>query len=130
MQIIRFVQSTAVGKPCSVVFDFFSGLDVCPRCLYGKSCIRSARGANPKSAEEACVIAAETLGRRTKDIPFALLYLVDDNKARAYFAAGSSIKTDDRKLSRTIVFEEKETKEAWPFAAAILTEEIQVVSDF
>jgi signal transduction histidine kinase len=88
-----------------------------------------ARSAEPKSAEEACIIAAETLGRHSKDIPFTLLYLIDEKRTRAYFAAGSGIDADDRKFPRTVVFEQSKTKEAWPFTAAMESEGIQIVSD-
>jgi hypothetical protein len=30
-----------------------------------------------KSTEEACEVAAETLSRHPKDVPFALIYLID-----------------------------------------------------
>ena len=37
------------------------------------------RGVEAKSAEEACAVAAATLDRHSKDVPFALLYLFDND---------------------------------------------------
>lgn len=88
-----------------------------------------ARSAEPKSAEEACTIAAQSLDRYPKDIPFALLYLVDEKQTGAYFAAGAGVKSDDRILPRTIVLEAGESQEVWPFAKAIKDEEIQLIGD-
>jgi hypothetical protein len=36
-----------------------------------------ARSSEANTAEEACSIAAQTLARYPKDVPFALLYLID-----------------------------------------------------
>src|SRR5579862_6128764 len=46
-----------------------------------------ASSADHGSAEEACRIAAQNLGKHPKDIPFALLYLVGENRTRATLAA-------------------------------------------
>ncbi len=48
-----------------------------------------ARAAEAKTAQEACQIASETLRANTADVPFHLLYLVEDNCAR--LAAGTPI---------------------------------------
>src|SRR5581483_11153774 len=37
-----------------------------------------ARAAEAKTAEEACAVAAATLANHPKDVPFAFLYLIDD----------------------------------------------------
>ena len=47
-----------------------------------------ARPVEPKNAEEACSIACEILSQHPKDVPFALLYLIDGNRARLAAAAG------------------------------------------
>jgi len=87
------------------------------------------RSSEPKSAEEACMIAAQTLERHPKDIPFALLYLIDEKQTRAYFAAGAGADTNDRKFPPTLSLEERGSPEIWPLAAAMKAEEMQLVRD-
>lgn len=50
--------------------------------------------ADAKTAEEACETAALTLGRFAKDIPFALLYLIDDSGRQARLAASCGVAVD------------------------------------
>jgi len=52
----------------------------------------SSRAMEAKTAEQACMVVAEVLGAHPKDIPFALLYLLDgkNRKARLAGAAGVS----------------------------------------
>ena len=50
-----------------------------------------ARSAEAKTAEEACQIAAETLAHYPKDVPFALLYLLDADGQRARLAATAGV---------------------------------------
>ena len=49
----------------------------------------SARSAGMKSAEEACQAAAGTIAENADDVPFALLYLLDDDGRRTRLAAAS-----------------------------------------
>ena len=51
----------------------------------------AARAAEAKTAEEACAIAAETLGGHAQDVPFALIYLLDRNGERAHLAGAAGI---------------------------------------
>ena len=44
-----------------------------------------------KSAEEACAVAARTLAAHDKDVPFALIYLLDADGRRATLAAASGV---------------------------------------
>ena len=48
-----------------------------------------------KTAEEACVIAAKTLCEHAKDIPFALLYLINGNEQLARLAGAAGVALDD-----------------------------------
>lgn len=50
-----------------------------------------ARSSEAKTAEEACAIAAETLAQHPKDMPFALLYLLDADGQRARFAGAAGV---------------------------------------
>lgn len=87
------------------------------------------RSSESKSAEDACRIAAQVLERHTKDVPFALLYLIDEKQSHAYFAAGTGINPEDSVFPRTLSLAESDSPKAWPFAEAVKTEEIQPVGD-
>lgn len=87
-----------------------------------------ARAAEPKTAEEACTIAAHTLERHAKDIPFALLYLIDEKRTHAYFAAGAGVDVHDRVFPRTVPLQSAR-QDNWPFAEAMEKEEIQLVGE-
>ena len=51
----------------------------------------AVRTADAKSAEQICERAARTLGENPWDLPFALLYLVDDDSSRARLVASCRI---------------------------------------
>jgi hypothetical protein len=51
-----------------------------------------ARIGEAKTAEEACVIAAETLARHDKDVPFVLFYLLDSEMNCAHLAGHAGIR--------------------------------------
>ena len=53
----------------------------------------AARTAESKSVREACRAFAEVLGENNPDIPFALLYLVDDDARGASLAASAGLQT-------------------------------------
>ncbi len=78
-----------------------------------------ARSAEAKSAEEACRIAAESLARHPKDVPFALMYLLDKDGREAQLAAAAGIETGGVASDPA----------AWPIAAVVSTETAQRVDD-
>jgi hypothetical protein len=55
-----------------------------------------SRAAEGKSAEEACRLAALALNNHDKDIPFALIYLVDVGGETARLVATSGFKDGER----------------------------------
>jgi signal transduction histidine kinase len=86
-----------------------------------------ARSAEAKTAEEACAIAAEAFGRHDRDVPFALLYLVDGDGRTARLAgrcpAGGDV---DESFAPAVISLDADDTTAWPLAAA-LTDRVQVV---
>jgi PAS domain S-box-containing protein len=50
-----------------------------------------SRSAEAKTVEEACSIAAKILSTHTKDVPFALLYLLDGDGSRARLAGAAGV---------------------------------------
>jgi signal transduction histidine kinase len=89
----------------------------------------ASRSGEPKSAEEACIIAAQILERHSKDIPFALFYLIDETQTQASFACSAGVNENDQTFPRTVSFDEAASREVWPFAAAMEKEEIQIAGD-
>ena len=87
-----------------------------------------ARSAEAKTAEEACQIAAETLAHYPKDVPFALLYLLDADGKRARLAATAGVE-EIALLGPTVIDLGAGEKASWPLADVIQSERIQVVQD-
>ncbi|HEY7023131.1 MAG TPA: PAS domain S-box protein [Ktedonobacterales bacterium] len=89
-----------------------------------------ARSAEAKTAAEACQIAAETLAHYPKDIPFALLYLLDGDSQHARLAATAGVE-ENALLGPTVIdLSAGELEKApWPLAEVIHSERMQVVHD-
>jgi PAS domain S-box-containing protein len=86
----------------------------------------AARLAETKSAEETCAAAAETLAWHDKDVPFALIYLVEDEGSRARLGGASGI-IPGRDISPLVVNLQGETNSHWPFAQVKESGAMQVV---
>jgi signal transduction histidine kinase/DNA-binding response OmpR family regulator len=104
-----------------------------------------ARAAEAKTAEDACRIVAETFAQHPKDIPFALLYLIDPDGTHACLAATAGVGQDQRSAvppnrseegaptSPPAIALDIETGAGsvdgreWPLAEAMRTETMQVV---
>lgn len=87
-----------------------------------------AHSAEPKSAEEACVSVGKTLSSFPKDMPFVLLYLMDEKQQTARLACCLGTDPNDRACSK-IVNLNSQSEEIWPLPVANATEEIQVVEN-
>ena len=76
-----------------------------------------ARAVEAKTADEACAIIAETLARHEKDVPFAVLYLIDSctNEARLAGVAGA---TAGEPVSPLRIDLAAPSKDTWPLAEA------------
>jgi signal transduction histidine kinase/CheY-like chemotaxis protein len=93
-----------------------------------------ARAAEAKTAEEACRLAAGTLAMHAKDIPFALLYLLDHDGRHARLAAATGV-GDDAAIGPQVIALDAQTgagaadEHAWPLAEVVRAEEMRVVED-
>jgi hypothetical protein len=74
-----------------------------------------ARSAEAKTTEEACSIAAETLAQHPKDIPFALLYLIDGVRNRARLIGAAGMDAGEAASPLVIDFSD-DSVPLWPFA--------------
>jgi GAF domain-containing protein len=89
-----------------------------------------ARSTEAKTAEEAWSIAAETLAGHPKDIPFALLYLIDADREHARLAGAAGL-DPGRDAAPFVIHLGDETSgdRSWPLAGALRQEEPLVVRD-
>ncbi len=63
----------------------------------------AVRLAGAKSAEQVCEVAALTLGENPSDVPFTLLYLIDDDGGHARLAASRRLKGEDASVSAPVI---------------------------
>ena len=66
----------------------------------------AAPSAETRSPEEACLIAAEALALNDRDIPFALLYLVDPDGRHACLASVAGVAAGQPISPQTIALED------------------------
>ena len=90
----------------------------------------SARSGDAKTAAEACARLNESLEMHPKDIPFAMVYLLEDGEQRARLAGISGLNEGTHISPRIIEFGQGVGEEPlWPLAAALQTEQLQIVED-
>jgi hypothetical protein len=90
----------------------------------------SAKAGETKTAEEASAVAAETLAKHSKDIPFALLYLIDADGKRARLAGAAGVAEGGPASPRVIELgEQTGDRQPWPMAEVVRTQGMQTVED-
>jgi signal transduction histidine kinase len=89
----------------------------------------AARAADAKTAEEACSIAARVLSNHPKDVPFALLYLIDGEHREARLAGATGVPFGDPASPLAVALGASGTPAAWPLAEARARQEIVTVDD-
>jgi PAS domain S-box-containing protein len=84
-----------------------------------------------KTAEEACVVAVDALARHAKDIPFALLYLIDADGKRARLASATGIDRGAPYSPTAIELGElaSNDQQSWPLTDAARSERLLLVDD-
>ena len=89
-----------------------------------------ARAGKAKTAEQACEIAAGALGAYDKDVPFALVYLIDadDRYARLTCAAGTATGLDFSPVTVDLG-DAAECASGWALAEAVRSATMLVVDD-
>ena len=80
-----------------------------------------------KTAEEACAFAAAALAAHERDVPFALLYLMERDGQRAQLAGSAGVKDVSDFNPATVDFQENGA--TWPFLKARETGAMQVVEE-
>jgi K+-sensing histidine kinase KdpD len=85
-----------------------------------------SRAGDAKTAEQACELAANVLSQYTKDVPFALLYLLDtEGEARLVGMAGAK---DGGVLGAPQISSET-ADPAWPLAELLVRQDMIVIDD-
>jgi signal transduction histidine kinase/DNA-binding response OmpR family regulator len=79
------------------------------------------------SAEETCRSAAQILAQHGKDVPFALLYLVDDDGRHARLAATAGVDAGNDVVAAVVRLDQIDP--GWPLATAFRTLETVTVTD-
>lgn len=87
----------------------------------------AARATESKTVESACMIAAETLSRHAKDIPFALLYVIDDESKHARLAGQAGFAEKNDISPATIDLSIETSQQPWPLATVLRTESLYVL---
>lgn len=86
-----------------------------------------ARVVEARSAEDSCAVAAETLSKHPKDVPFALIYLFDADRDQAHLAGWAGISRGET-LSPPLI-RLSENQQVWNLLQVSQTEQLQVVED-
>jgi signal transduction histidine kinase len=89
----------------------------------------AARGADAKTAEDACRRAMEALSTDTIGIPFALLYLFDDERRQARLVGATPGLDLGREYSPLVVQLDDGDSQRWPFVRASRATDLLVIDD-
>ena len=87
-----------------------------------------AQSIEAKNAEHACDRAAATLAEHPKDIPFALIYLIDPDRNAALLTAAAGV-AKGTSISPLTIELNKQEGQAWPLSDVIRTEQTLTVED-
>jgi signal transduction histidine kinase len=86
--------------------------------------------AEAKTAEEACVIAAETLAHHDKEVPFALFYLIDPDRMHARLAGSIGVGRGEAASPLVVSLGDTDDGDgSWPLAEALRSEAMVTVDD-
>ena len=89
----------------------------------------STHSFDAKTVEEACDAAAATLTEHAKDVPFALIYLIDSDGKRARLACAAGVETGNSLSPEVIALDHPDAEAAWPLPTAIRTESAVIVEN-
>ncbi len=88
-----------------------------------------ARAMQAKTAEEACALIAATLASHERDVPFALLYLIDDEAGLARLAGLAGIEPAEAISPRTMARDADLASGTWPVADVVRGADIVTIED-
>ncbi len=85
----------------------------------------AAGTADARTFEEACARSAASLSANPRDIPFAMIYLLDRDRDRLVLAGAAGIGADHPAAPRTVALADRDL---WPFASVLEAQKPVVVS--
>ncbi|PZU95333.1 MAG: diguanylate cyclase, partial [Leptolyngbya sp.] len=88
----------------------------------------ATRAGQAKTTQDACQIAMQTLASNPADIPFALLYLLDESD-RATLAGVTGLNVNSPACPSVVVLAETDPAPIWPLAEVAQTAQITYVTD-
>jgi len=86
------------------------------------------RSFEAKSAEEACATAAEILSHHPRDVPFAFVYLLEDDRKRARLAGSAGVGERNTTSPLSMALNDK-SEDLWSFSEVLSSQGIQVVEN-
>jgi signal transduction histidine kinase/CheY-like chemotaxis protein len=87
------------------------------------------RAAQARSPEQACADAAAILGDHDRDVPFALLYLIDEDGGGVRLGAATGVEPGEPACPRALRFGSGEPDAPWPLQEALRRQEVVTVED-
>jgi len=81
------------------------------------------------TAEETCRVAAQALARHGRDVPFALLYLIDPDRRHARLAGAAGIEQGKTASPPVVPLDPSAAVAPWPLADAFRSQQIVEVTD-
>jgi PAS domain S-box-containing protein len=101
--------------------------------VYGERQLRTlrelgARAADAKTPEEACVTAAATFAS-SRDVPFALLYLLEDGGRTARLAAAHGLRPGEHPAAPAAIDLAAPASAGWPLEGVVRERRIEVIDD-
>ncbi|WP_447598076.1 ATP-binding protein [Nitrospira sp. Nam80] len=89
-----------------------------------------AHATTARTAEAACVAAAKTLARHVKDIPFALVYLIEPDGSQARLAGAMGVDCESRIVPPVLkLVGEPAQEQPWPLLEALRSDTMQLVGE-
>ncbi len=90
----------------------------------------AASAYDAKTAMDACRIAADALAKNTADIPFALLYLLENDGKQARLVGKSGLQLDEAASPAQVdISDAEDQSQAWPMAQVIHSGQPALVTD-
>ena len=87
----------------------------------------AARCSDAKTAEEACAITGQIFAAHAEDIPFALLYLIDESGKSADLTGMAGIEETAQAAPVSVSLEATDDAVVWPLRSALESETMQVI---
>ncbi|HEX8440110.1 ATP-binding protein [Archangium sp.] len=122
-----------IGLETGRVDGVFATINISTERVIGERRLRTLRElaehvSEARSSEEACRQAARTLSDNPADVPFALMYQLDEQRTRATLLGTAGLEEGGAASPKTLSLTEADTR-GWPLARVAATGRMEVVTD-